>query len=80
MSYEMLMFHVPGRPDGNVNDGVREYCLCERVDEGYLRILIQNKKLKNNLAINTKLKRCFDIISRTLKRITGCGSGDRLHS
>ena len=47
MSYEMLMFHVPGRPDGNVNDGVREYCLCERVDEGYLRMLIQKKKLKN---------------------------------
>jgi hypothetical protein len=66
MRYEMLMFYVHGMPDKNVNDGIREYCLCERVDEEYLRMLIKEKKLKNIFtAINTKFKKCFEIVSRT---------------
>jgi hypothetical protein len=65
MRYKMLMFYAQGMPDETAYDGIRDYCLCEKINEEYLRTLIQGKKIKNILTtIKIKFERGFDLIYR----------------
>lgn len=33
MRYKMLMFYAQGMPDETAYDGIRDYCLCEKINE-----------------------------------------------
>lgn len=43
----------------NIYDGIKEFCQCERVNEEYMRTLLEEEKLKifNNIIVALKVMR-----------------------